>query len=418
MATLGLGMSRQLATARYWLSVSHRPYRVGVAIVAVLFLSSSAPTPIYIVYQRRWGFSAGALTAVFGIYSLTVIIALFTLGPVSDHIGRRTGISIGLGLMTLGLVSFAIARNLAWLFAARSLQGLGVGTTSAALSAQVVEMGSDWPLDRAASHTSMASSFGMASGSLVAGVSVSYLPGAPVSFFTILSVVMIGALVLGRFIPETVGREIVLSGRESFVPGTGGTGNEFVLLLCGTVATWAIGGLYLSLGPSIVAQILHLQSHLLGGVVVFELGLVGGLTASAARLGARQTEIACGAGSLLVGLVIVMYSVHTATVSLFYGGSVVLAAGWGLMNASLYRSLISLAPPRRRAKILSKIYIWSYVAFSVPSILVGMSSDHFGLRVVTLTFGACAGTLVLVAAIGVLLVQRPTKREPGPLCRC
>jgi hypothetical protein len=58
---------RLARSAAFWL----------VAAVLVLFLAASAaPTPLYRVYQARWGFSATTLTAVFAVY---VVFLLMTV---------------------------------------------------------------------------------------------------------------------------------------------------------------------------------------------------------------------------------------------------------------------------------------------------------------------------------------------------
>jgi MFS family permease len=69
--------------------------RRGLAMAAALMaiftaiFASNLPTPLYSMWQARWGFSSTALTAVFSIYVLGVITTLLTLGSLSDKIGRR-----------------------------------------------------------------------------------------------------------------------------------------------------------------------------------------------------------------------------------------------------------------------------------------------------------------------------------------
>ena len=49
------------------------------------------------------------------------------------------------------------------------------------------------------------------------------------------------------------------------------------------VATWALGGLYLSLGPSVAASVFGLHSHLIGGLVVTLVTGTGAATAYVLR---------------------------------------------------------------------------------------------------------------------------------------
>jgi len=53
--------------------------------VLVLFLAASAaPTPLYRVYQARWGFSATTLTAVFAVYVVFLLMTVLIFGPSAN----------------------------------------------------------------------------------------------------------------------------------------------------------------------------------------------------------------------------------------------------------------------------------------------------------------------------------------------
>src|ERR1700752_2198391 len=61
-----------------------------LASITITFLAgSSAPTPLYPLYQAKWGFSPITVTVVFAVYALGLLGALLISGRLSDHIGRR-----------------------------------------------------------------------------------------------------------------------------------------------------------------------------------------------------------------------------------------------------------------------------------------------------------------------------------------
>jgi MFS family permease len=61
-----------------------------LASITVAFLAgSSAPTPLYPLYQSLWGLSPVMITVVFGVYALAVLAGLLFAGRLSDHVGRR-----------------------------------------------------------------------------------------------------------------------------------------------------------------------------------------------------------------------------------------------------------------------------------------------------------------------------------------
>ena len=63
-------------------------WAVAFAFLAVLAFST-APTPLYAIYQDRDGFSTFLITVIFAAYAVGVTLALFFAGHLSDWFGRR-----------------------------------------------------------------------------------------------------------------------------------------------------------------------------------------------------------------------------------------------------------------------------------------------------------------------------------------
>src|SRR5437764_2295503 len=97
-------------------------------------------TPLYAVYARHFHFSSLVLTAIFATYAFVLVPALVLFGRLSDRLGRRRVIALGLATAAGGLALFAAAEGELWLFAARLLQGLAVGMISGAATAALVEL--------------------------------------------------------------------------------------------------------------------------------------------------------------------------------------------------------------------------------------------------------------------------------------
>ena len=73
-----------------------------LASITVSFLAgSSAPTPLYPLYQSEWGFSSITVTMVFGIYAIAVLSALLIAGRLSDHVGRRPVLLVAIAAQIL-----------------------------------------------------------------------------------------------------------------------------------------------------------------------------------------------------------------------------------------------------------------------------------------------------------------------------
>ena len=108
---------------------------VSGAAGAAALTAASAPSPLYPVYQRLWGFSAFMLTLIFAVYVFALLVALLTVGSLSDRIGRRPVASAALVLLAVGMVLFAIAGGSGGLIAARVVQGLAVGAATGTTTA-------------------------------------------------------------------------------------------------------------------------------------------------------------------------------------------------------------------------------------------------------------------------------------------
>jgi MFS family permease len=109
-------------------------------VLGLLVFASSAPSPLYGVYQQKWRFSATTLTAIFGVYALALIVTLLVMGALSDYVGRRPVI-VGALVVEIGAVSlFLAATGVVWRYGARIPQGCAVGAATSALSAALIDL--------------------------------------------------------------------------------------------------------------------------------------------------------------------------------------------------------------------------------------------------------------------------------------
>jgi MFS family permease len=115
-------LQEALYTAEPVFDARRRLRLLGLASITVsLLAASSAPTPLYPTYQAAWDFSALTTTVVFGVYAITFLAALLTVGRLSDHIGRRPVLLAGIAGNVLALAIFVDAHSVA-----AEAAGLGV----------------------------------------------------------------------------------------------------------------------------------------------------------------------------------------------------------------------------------------------------------------------------------------------------
>jgi MFS family permease len=390
--------------ARLW-----RPIVFG-AVTAILVLftaASSTPSPLYVVYQQQWHFSPTTLTVVFAVYVLGLLGSLLVFGALSDHIGRRPVLAAAIGLEAIALVLFIVAGDVTVLAIARVAQGIATGAAITTLGAALVDLNPPHAPGRAGLVNGVAALSGLAVGALGCGALVQFAPSPTHLVYALLLAGMALAAVIVLRMPETSTRRP--GGLSSLRPRVGiparVRGQVFALVPI-LAASWALGGLYLSLGPSVAASIFGLQSHLVGGLVVTLLCGTGAATAFLMRAWPTEKLIATAAVVLASGMVVTLIGVE-ADVSLVAGaGTIVAGIGFGAAALGCFSAFALMAAPHERGELLAVAYVISYLAFSLPAVAAGFASTSFGLRPTAIVYGIGVVALGLAALAAQRVVAR------------
>ncbi len=400
-AAAGAGRRKLNRRAAFW---------VAAAVMALLLFGSAAPSPLYAVYQSAWHFSPAALTIAFGVYALALLAVLVVAGSLSDHVGRRPMIAVALLAEAAAAGVFLAAHGLTDLYGARLLQGIATGSASGALGAALVEL---QPTDRPAlapTVNSAAPTFGLAVGALGASVLVQYGPAPTELVYWVLLAASIVGLAVLAFMPETGTRRA--GAVRSLAPSIGvpsAARRVFVSAVPSLIAVWALGGLYLSLGPSLASDLVGSADYLWGGVVIFLLTGTGSAAAIGLRRLAAPTAMVNGNAVLAIGAAATLVAIVAHSAGGFLAGTAIAGVGFGLAFLGAFRTLSALAQPHERAALITTIYVVSYLAFSLPVIAAGIATTHLGLHTTAVVYGAAVTALSALAA----LAGRTTK-DGGP----
>jgi MFS family permease len=177
---------------------------------------------------------------------------------------------------------------------------------------------------------------------------------------------------------------------------------------------WALAGFYLSLGPSLVAQLLHSANVLWGGILIF---LLTGLAAAASALLGRKNPSAVMLGGclvLIVGALVTFASIETGTSAVLFVGTAIAGVGLGPAFMGAYRATVAAAASDDRTGLITAVYIVSYLATGIPAVLAGLATSHYGLRTTALVYSLAVAVLAAVA-VSRLLARRtaPGRAEQG-----
>ena len=382
------------------------------ATTATLTAASSAPSPLYPVYQAEFRFSAVTLTAIFAVYVFALLASLLTVAKLSDHSGRRVVLAGSLIVEAASMALFVAADGVGWLVVARIVQGLATGAATGTLAAYLLDL---QPADGSRLGSlvnSAAPTFGLGLGAVLTGLLVQYAPHPTRLVFALLGALFVALTVVTvAALPETVRR--VPGGLAALRPSVAvppSARRAFAGAIPPLVAAWALGGLVLSVGGSLLIAVFDQPNHAVAGLVIGLFPLSAGSAAVLGRDISPPTMIRIGCAALAAGTGLFLLAVGWSSLGLFVAASIVAGAGFGSAFLGSLRSVSRLAEAHERAGLLSAVYLVSYLAFSIPALVAGVLVTHVGLRDTSFSYGG----FVAVIAVGTLAYERLADRKRGP----
>lgn len=376
------------------------------AMLLVSLASSAVPSPIYPVYAAQWHLTPLMLTAVFAIYVAGLLVSLLVAGRLSDHVGRKPVLVVGgLGL-TVSLGLFAVAHGFGALVLDRVVQGVSVGLLIGALGAALIDNSLERHPALAGVLNGAVPPIALATGALSSGALVEWGP-APEQFvyllFGALLVLMLVALVV---VPEQVTRRPgALRSLRPTVSVPRSSRRLFRSVAGSLIASWALGGLFLSLVPSALGAVFGIGNHFAAGALIAVVTGVGAATGIATQRLDARIGVLIGLVALVLGPIVTIGFVFAHSLPGLVVGSAIAGVGFGAGFQAPLRMLLATAAPTHRAGLLSTIYVVSYLAFGVPAVIGGLLEPTVGLVPVLAGYGA-----FIVLAAGVALVLQLTSR--------
>lgn len=372
-----------------------------LASMIVTFLAgSSAPTPLYPLYQAAWGFSPIAVTVVFGSYALAVLAALLVTGSLSDHVDRRPVLLAAAVMQAIAMAVFATAHGVTALVVARVVQGLSTGAAAAAIGAAMLD------IDRARGTlaNAVAPMTGTATGALGAGLLVQYAPAPTQLVYALLALAFVAQAIavamMRETAPRTAGALASLRPQFRLPPRVRG---PMLVAVPALIAAWALAGFYGSLGPALVRRLCDTHSLVLGGIALAVLAASGATTVFVMAHREARATMRYGAAALVIGVALTLVAMATSSVVVFCAGGVIAGSGFGAAFQGAIRTVLPLAEAHERAGVLSVVYVVAYLAMGIPAILGGLRVVHgggilitargYGVAVIALAAFSLAGTL-------------------------
>ncbi len=378
---------------------------VSAGVAGHTLWTSAAPALTYRLYAEEWHLAHTATTAIFAVYPIAVVATLVGFGGISDQIGRRSAMLLGLGASLAGALLFAVAPDVWWVFAGRAFMGVGVGLSAGPSTAAILEFCSHQDAKRAASLTMTAQAAGFAAGLLVGGALTEYGPWPTRLCFWVLAVLLLVLLAATWFLP----RQTIAGGnggwrpKMPFVPKD--LRRAFATASTAMMAAYTFGVLVLSLGGQVEHDLIGSSNALLNAavlalfpIVLAPVGIVAKVLSSRIALSIGSVTSASGMGLLALAVGrhdLLLYLVATATAGAGY--SLLFVGGLRLINAA--------GSSHHRGGVLSALYLAGYLSMGAVALVLGVVATAWGLGL-AVDLGAAAITIMSIATLVLAVAMR------------
>jgi MFS family permease len=385
--------------------------KVSLLLLASILVSfvaaSTAPTPLYGIYQARWHFSPITTTVVFAIYAVAVLASLLTFGKLSDHVGRRPVLLVAIAIQIIALVIFIFANGVPTLLAARVVQGLSAGAATGAVGAAMLDINRA----RGTLANSIAPGIGTGTGALLSALLIQFLPAPTRLVYVVLLVVLLIQGLGVVLMPETVTpMKGALQSLRPEIKLPPAVRAPLLAVVPVVFAIWALAGFFVALGPALVRALMA-TSIVVGGLVVFVFSLFGVSTILLLRNAAARTVMHTAITALILGMIITVVSVTADSIAGFFVGLALGGVGFGGGFQGSLKTVMPLVEAHERASVLSLLYIVCYVGFGLPTVIAGFLVVYAGG--LPRTANEYSVAVILLAVVALLGLRRAGRTSPG-----
>jgi predicted MFS family arabinose efflux permease len=378
------------------------------AIFAVVMAATTVSTPLYPAYADQFGLTPLTITVVFAVYGVGVMGGLAVTGRLSDHVGRKPPLAAGLVLGLVAMVIFIATHGLGLLLAGRLLIGVTAGLYTGTATAWLVDLGADRA--RATKLAVGANLGGLALGPALAGLLAQFAPHPLRTVYVVELVLMAAGLVAHALLPETVPRRGFDLDFAGIVPPRE-VRAVFLPAATAGVAAFGVSGVFGSVGPGMLREVLGITAPTASGALVATLFVMSVVGQGVARRFAPAVALPAGcvalaASLVLLGLALALETVVALVASAVVGGlaqGVIVGAGLGLLTAR--------APAERRSQVASTYFLVLYIGLVVPVVAFGVVEASIGLVDAGYVFCAVVGAAALLSGVA---VRRGGAADPAP----
>ncbi|TDG09790.1 MFS transporter [Paraburkholderia guartelaensis] len=401
--------NRGSATRRYTLVTldSRASFWVSAGVVAHTLWTSAAPAMTYRLYAREWHLTSTTTAEIFAIYPIVVVSVLILFGGLSDQIGRRATMLLGLGASFLGALILALANDVSWLFVARAFMGVGVGLTAGPATAAMVEFNEGGAPRRASVVATAAQAAGFAAALILGGTLTQYAPWPLHLVFWLLALLIAALFIVTWFLPQQVERDAAGGWTPSLPSVPQRARKAFMVAAFAMITAYTHGVMILSLGGQIAHDLVQSPNTLINGSILAVFAITSGVVSLLGKSLSTRVAMIVGAAASGAGMGLLAIATALHGMSLFLSATAMTGAGYSLLFLSALEVINRATPVERRGGTLSALYLLGYLAVGILAPILGRVATVNGLGF-AVYLGAAVIAALSVATIGLALGLRGT----------
>jgi hypothetical protein len=162
-------------------------------------------------------------------------------------------------------------------------------------------------------------------------------------------------------------------------------------------SAFSLLGFYSALTPSLLQRSLHVESHAIGGAVVFELYAVATLVLLATQWLSARAAMLWGLALLIPALALLVVASGAPSLPLLLIGAAVGGAAAALGYRGSLQLVNTIAPADARAETVSTYLVFCYAGVSLPVIGIGLLSAAETPAIADTSFAIVIAAFALLA---------------------
>ncbi|KUF22160.1 MFS transporter [Bacillus sp. G1(2015b)] len=363
----------------------------------MITIAVNLQVPLYTAYAEQAGYGKAATALVFAAYVFGLIPVLLFLGGISDRAGRKPILLVALSFSLCATLLMIVHPSIQMLFAARLLQGVGlglsVGTCTAYLIALYPEKSSWIP-----TFIALCSSAGFGGGALfTALLSFQHVSLTPLSYWIVLAFLFLTIVGVFFFVPPVQGDSgKPMMNMPRFPKGTMPANAAIAI-------AWSVCGLVISILP---AQLKLNGYELWVGPALFLINMAGVLMQPFVRKMNSSTALLLGFICLPCGYGLLLYGANSGSIFLVLAGTMLAGtACYGFTYLGGLQLIVERGK-KEAARAVAGYYLFAYLGLGIPSVFVGLFADIYGTQIVLILF-----FLLVLAACLILFISGVRQKQ-------